>query len=109
MGFSDTARRLPAAARKALRRLARPVRAVQGQGGVVLQPYRGYGSRAELFLIGRVFRQPAPSERLPEDSLGRALADLGRRLLRHGISDAKLMARFYGVEERVTTDRDGYF
>ena len=48
----------------ALRLLARPVRAASGRGGVVVQPYRGYGSREEVFLIGRVFRQPpAPGDR----------------------------------------------
>ena len=32
--------------------IARPVHEAQGEGGVVVQPYRGYGSRSEVFLIG---------------------------------------------------------
>ncbi|MCE3250084.1 MAG: hypothetical protein K0R41_3909, partial [Geminicoccaceae bacterium] len=35
--------KLGRAARRALALLARPVRAVRGRGGFVLQPYRGYG------------------------------------------------------------------
>ena len=43
------------AVHRALNVLARPVRALRGEHGFVLQPYRGYGSSKELFLIGRVF------------------------------------------------------
>ena len=47
--------------RRLLHLLARPVRATRGQGPVVLQPYRGYGTLDEVFLIGRAFRQPGGS------------------------------------------------
>ena len=50
--------RLKRALHRALRVLTRRVRAASGHGGFVLQPYRGYGSGEEVFLIGRVFRQP---------------------------------------------------
>ncbi len=99
-----------AAARGALRLLARPVRAAAGhRSGIVLQPYRGYGSREEVFLIGRVFSQPTSGPNPPEGTAGRDAVDLGRRLLRRGIAGAELVARFCGAEQQVTTDRDGYF
>lgn len=44
------------ACRRALRLLARPLKGPSGPGGLVVQPYRGYGSEAEVFLMGRVFR-----------------------------------------------------
>jgi phosphatidate phosphatase APP1 len=101
---------LAAAVRGALRLLARPVRSAVGStGGVVLQPYRGYGSREEVFLIGRVFSQPTAGPNPPEGTAGRDAVDLGRRLLRRGIGGAALTARFVGTEQRVTTDQDGYF
>ena len=101
---------LVAAVRGALRLLARPVRsAVGSKGGVVLQPYRGYGSREEVFLIGRVFSQPTAGPNPPDGTAGRDAVDLGRRLLRRGIAGAALVARFVGTEQRVTTDQDGYF
>lgn len=97
---------LAAAVRGALRLLARPVRtAVGAKGGIVLQPYRGYGSREEVFLIGRVFSQPTAGPNPPEGTAGRDAVDLGRRLLRRGIGGAALVARFGGTEQQVLTDR----
>jgi phosphatidate phosphatase APP1 len=95
--------------RKALRVLARPVRRAAGEGPFVLQPYRGYGSRDEVFLIGRVFRQPTFGRSVHEGTPGRHLIDIARGILRHGIAGATLSARFCGAEQRVATDRDGYF
>ena len=102
-------RRLQEALRRALRLLSRPLRAATGRGGFVLQPYRGYGSRDEVFLIGRVFRQPTFGSGMRGESVRRLLIELARRLLSWGVGDAALVARFYGAEQRVTTDRDGYF
>ncbi|MGH6918811.1 MAG: App1 family protein [Geminicoccaceae bacterium] len=99
-------RRLMRGLRGLLHLLARPVRATRGQGEVVLQPYRGYGTRDEVFLIGRAFRQPAGSS---SDGVWGDLCDLGRRFLRRSIADAPLIARFCGAEQRLRTDRDGYF
>jgi phosphatidate phosphatase APP1 len=87
--------------------LARPVRATGRQGPVVVQPYRGYGSCKEIFLIGRVFRQPVLEIR--REGIARDLVDLLRRFLRWGLAEAALVVRFYGTEQRISTDRDGYF
>ena len=87
--------------------LARPVRATGRQGPVIVQPYRGYGSREEIFLIGRVFRQPVLGTR--RQGVARDLVDLLRRFLRWGLAEAVLIVRFYGTEQRISTDRDGYF
>jgi phosphatidate phosphatase APP1 len=100
-------RRLNRALRRALELLTRRVRA--GRGGFVLQPYRGYGSRREAFLIGRVFRQPTFGSGMRGPSVRRLLIELARRLLSWGVADAALLCRFYGAEQRVSTDRDGYF
>jgi phosphatidate phosphatase APP1 len=90
-----------------LRLVTRPVRFAQGRDGVVLEPYRGYGSRQEIFLIGRVFWQ---SERATgTDGLLLQLRNVRRRLVRRAISGAVVTARFCGAEVRVTADRDGYF
>jgi phosphatidate phosphatase APP1 len=86
--------------------VARPVRATRGQGEMVLQPYRGYGTQDEVFLIGRAFRQPGGAS---SDGLWGDLRDLGRRFLRRSIADAPLIARFCGAEQSLRTDRDGYF
>jgi phosphatidate phosphatase APP1 len=89
--------------------IARPVREAQGGGGVVLEPYRGYGSRTEVFLIGRVFRQSQPNHAVRADDLRTQLRDIGRRIARRAVANADVTARFCGTKERVTTDQDGYF
>jgi phosphatidate phosphatase APP1 len=95
--------------RKILQLLSRPVRTASGRGGFVLQPYRGYGSREEVFLIGRVFREPQFGASVGGGSVGAQLIAVARRLLRWGLAEAILRIRFCGANEQVTSDRDGYF
>ncbi len=64
-----------------MRVAGRPVRRTQGEGDVVFEPYRGYGTRSEVFLIGRVFRQSRPDP-AAEGTLRSELRDIGRRLSR---------------------------
>ncbi|AWN38146.1 App1 family protein [Methylobacterium radiodurans] len=101
--------RLYKVTRGTLRLLSRPVRRAQGRGGIVLEPYRGYGSCDEIFLIGRVFRQSRPAPDADRDSLRDLWRDVGRRIARRAVRGAAVTARFGGTEQRVATDRDGYF
>ena len=99
---------------KAVRVLTRPVRRAQGHGGtgpggLVVEPYRGYGSRREIFLIGRVFRQSPGIPGEDPDSLRAQWRDLRRRIARRTVAGAAITARFGGDAARVETDRDGYF
>lgn len=94
--------------RNLLRFLARPVRRAEGRGARVIQCYRGYGSRQELFLIGRVFRQPGLGLDLAEGPLN-DLVNVGRRTVRWGIGGARVRVRALGSRDEVKTDGDGYF
>jgi phosphatidate phosphatase APP1 len=87
-----------------LRLLARPVRRARGRRGVVLQPYRGYGSPTRIFVIGRAFWQ-----RTGGRGEGSELDDVLRRIRRRPVRGARIRARFYGAERVVETDADGYF
>jgi phosphatidate phosphatase APP1 len=87
-----------------LRFLARPVRRARGRRGVVLQPYRGYGSEARIFVIGRAFWQR--TERGAEVG---ELRQVLRRVRRRPVRGARIRARFYGAVAEVETDADGYF
>ncbi|GJE01513.1 App1 family protein [Methylobacterium isbiliense] len=89
--------------------VARPARRAQGAEGVVVEPYRGYGSREEIFLIGRVFRQSHAAPEADPDDLRAHLRDIGRRIRRRKLAGAAITARFGGSTVRVATDRDGYF
>lgn len=101
--------RLYKVTRGTLRLLSRPVRRAQGRGGIVLEPYRGYGSGDEIFLIGRVFRQSRPDPGADRDSLRDLWRDVRRRIARRAVKGGAVTARFGGSEQRVATDRDGYF
>jgi phosphatidate phosphatase APP1 len=97
------------AIRRIVHLLARRGAGNRDPGGIIIQPYRGYGSREELFLIGRVVRQPPASVPPRTGAIGRDLLAIGRRLVQRGVADAVLVARFGGTEHHVTTDRAGYF
>lgn len=97
------------AATRILKVVARPVRAAKGEYGVVMKANRGYGSRAEIFMIGRVFRQSRPNRDVREDSLLNQLRDIGRRISRRAVSGAVVTAAFCGTKQQVATDPDGYF
>ncbi|WP_027132597.1 App1 family protein [Geminicoccus roseus] len=92
-----------------LKKIARPARRAQGRRGVVLEPYRGYGSRNEIFLIGRAFWQSHHEQTAGENELAADLRDIARRLVRRAVRGAKVTARFCGTEQQFETDRDGYF
>lgn len=95
--------------RGALRLLARPVRRDRGLKGIVIQPYRGYGTSEEVFLMGRVFRQPRFGARLAEGSLVGDTVDVARRAVRWGLGGATIHARCHDAATYVVTDSDGYF
>ncbi|GAA3898185.1 App1 family protein [Halomonas cibimaris] len=88
---------------------ASPMRRDSGRGGTVVHPYRGYGSRQEAFVMGRVYRQPAPARMIPRRGALRDVADVARRMLRRGVVRVEVEVRLGDNVRRVVTDRDGYF
>lgn len=101
-------RTLSQALRAILRRLSRPVRRDTGRRGVVIHTYRGYGSGAEIFLMGRVLRQPR-FESLRRGAHDPTLIDFLRRIFRRGVRGAEVCAELGGIRASATTDTDGYF
>jgi len=92
-----------------LKVVARPVQATRNKAGPVIRTNRGYGSTTEVFLIGRVFRQSHTDHHGSDNSLIGQLRDVRRRITRRAVPDIVVVAEFYGAQERVTTDKDGYF
>lgn len=76
-----------------------------GRHTIVVQPYRGYGSQREAFLMGRVFRESGPKEPASRQDI-RALA---RAFFREGVGGAVLNCRWGQAQQRVVTDHLGYF
>lgn len=95
--------------RSLLHLVARPLRGAQGRGGLVIHPYRGYGSRGEVYLMGRVFRQPELGAHLLKAPLLRDLVDVFRRFARWGVAGAEVTLRLGDAETVVTTDANGFF
>ncbi|QJQ97072.1 DUF2183 domain-containing protein [Halomonas sp. PA5] len=81
----------------------------RGRGGVVIHPYRGYGSQQEAFLMGRVFRQASLGQVIPRRGALRDTADVIRRIARRGLADVAVRVTLGDNVITVTTDRDGYF
>jgi phosphatidate phosphatase APP1 len=92
-----------------LRTLSRPVRRAGARGGIVLQPYRGYGSRERAFLIGRVFRQRSVTPVQGPWDVRRQFRDVVRRLVRRPVAGILVRGQVLGSEAEATTDSDGYF
>lgn len=89
--------------------IAKPMKRDFGSGGMMVQPYRGYGSQREVFVMGRVFRQAALGRAIPRRGMLRDTADVARRIFRRGFAGAKVELSLGGNQLCVTTDRDGYF
>ena len=89
--------------------VAKPMKRDSGRSGMMVHPYRGYGSQREVFVMGRVFRQAALGRAIPRRGMLRDTADVARRVFRRGLSGAKVEIRVGDNELCMTTDRDGYF
>jgi phosphatidate phosphatase APP1 len=109
MSLTGTARTWLEALTRVLGVVARPVQEAQGRSGMVIQPYRGYGSRSEVFLIGRVFWQSRSHPKARRGDFLTNLRNIGRRIARRAVPHAVVTARFRGAEESFSTDQDGYF
>ncbi len=95
--------------RNALRMLARPGKTHLNKGKYIIQPFRGFGSQSEAYLMGRVFRQHRIDPDLPEDSASGDLVALWRRLSRKGLRGVRISARFLNAKTSVQSDKHGFF
>ena len=57
--------------------IAKPIKGDSSRGGMVVHPYRGYGSQREVFVMGRVFRQAALGRAIPRHGMLRDTAGCG--------------------------------
>ena len=91
-----------------LKRLLRfATHSVEEERGYVILPYRGYGTRREIFMIGRIFYQRTAASKT--GSTGSLVAQIGRRLFRRGVPGIEVELRIGGTKRRFETDKDGYF
>lgn len=95
--------------RTAVHVLASPAQVDNGQGGIIIQAYRGYGTFNEFYLMGRVFKQTGYGSSILAGTFRRDLVDVARRLFRLGVPDVVVTARFGDAMHHTMTDRHGYF
>lgn len=99
---------LAAGLRRVIRLLARPVYRSSRTRGIVIQPFRGFGSREEVFCTGRVIRQPRAAAEGDRGVL-RDLLDVLRRLVRRGVPEAQVEAVVGSSRGIFQADSRGFF
>ncbi len=76
---------------------------------IEIVPYRGHGTRDELFLKGRVLETLGLPPSTAEDSWRRNLRNMGRRFLSSEVPYARIRAYHDGQEIEAKADNEGYF
>jgi phosphatidate phosphatase APP1 len=85
------------------------IRRRRGQGEYYIQPYRGHGTPARLYVSGRVFQgEPLPSAN-QDDAVVRNLWHTVRRLGSDEVPAARVRASLDGVVREILADDSGFF
>jgi len=95
--------------RHALRVFAKPFGRQSGRSGVVIRPYRGFGSDKEICVFGRVFRQASLPEQSSRDDILGQLKTIWHRMWRRGVRRIEITADFAGTRAKTQTDQFGFF
>ena len=83
--------------------------ALGGPGPLMIQPYRGYGTRERLHLKGRVLEDRGIKPPSETDNWWTNLLNMYKRLQSREVPHARLVARFQDVEQEVVADEEGMF
>jgi phosphatidate phosphatase APP1 len=75
----------------------------------VIQPFRGYGRRDRLWLMGRVLREPRIPASAAGDPLWRILLAAWRRFESDEVPGARVRATAAGASVDLEADEEGYF
>lgn len=76
---------------------------------VVITPYRGFGTREQLFLKGRVLKDRGIVKAQDDDSLWENLHAMYLRFASHEVAGVRVQAQFQEERWEVITDAEGYF
>ena len=80
-----------------------------GRDPIMILPYRGFGIGERIFLKGRVMENKGITAAGDNDSIWENLVNMYRRFESDEIPNARVLARFQGVEQEVQADIEGYF
>ncbi len=82
---------------------------IEGPGGLLILPYRSYGTPTRLHLLGRVLRDKHITPDDTDDTVWRNLLNMYRRLQSDEVPFARLLIHNQGQEQEIVTDKEGYF
>jgi len=83
--------------------------ALGGPGPVHLLPYRGYGTRQQLYLTGRVLEKRGITPPSETDSAWDNLLNMLKRIESYEVPHARLLVRLQDNEQEVRADEEGMF
>jgi len=72
-------------------------------------PYRGHGTRRELFLKGRVLEESGITHAGRDDAVWKNIFNMARRFASDEVAGARLRASFQGLQVETTADVEGFF
>jgi phosphatidate phosphatase APP1 len=72
-------------------------------------PYRGYGSRRELLLKGRVLEVGGITRAGQDDAVWKNLRNMARRFASDEVAGARVRGSFGGIQVEVVADEEGFF
>jgi phosphatidate phosphatase APP1 len=72
-------------------------------------PYRGYGTRRELLLKGRVLEVTGITRAGQDDAVWKNLRNMARRFASDEVAGARVRGSFGGIQVEVVADEEGFF
>jgi phosphatidate phosphatase APP1 len=72
-------------------------------------PYRGHGTRRELFLRGRVLEESGITRAGRDDTVWKNMLNMARRFASDEVAGARVRASFEGSHVESTADAEGFF
>ena len=72
-------------------------------------PYRGHGTRRELFLRGRVLEEAGITRAGQYDAIWKNILNMARRFASDEVAGARVRASFEGLVVETTADEEGFF
>jgi phosphatidate phosphatase APP1 len=76
---------------------------------ILIQPYKGFGSKNEIYFIGRVLRDRGIGISNIQDSRWKNFLRMYKRFMSWKIPGVRIHAEFMGQEQTVLSDDQGYF
>ncbi len=76
---------------------------------IMIQPYKGFGNRKEIYFVGRVLQDKGIGLSNLEDRSWQNVRKMLKRFMSTVIPGVQVKAEFMGIEQLAVTDDEGYF